>query len=381
MTDVNINGVQGAGGGVVWGWYPGTSTVASKFYTIPAFVGNATTCIMDNVEANGHQGPAFEFTGCQNYKMTSSGGSRVGTTGNSPIIRVINQPSSVGSGQPENSILAIGLRTESHTSVTGITALSIETSSIGSFILGDLCTDSAGAVIGSANANQGGAQLLNSEVISTCDNSPWFNLTASSTTFQGDKFLASDSGITSLGTLTGGLFTSNEFYSTSTTLTQDFILTAIGGFSNRAFNPLAANSTPIFQNLAAKNLSRDIGGTLYGVWSAADFGLAGSGAFVPTITGNSGFTAGHLAAIVTSSGEIGDGGPAPVRGTANLTAGTVTINNAAACSVGACVYKLTNCGNSGTVGILSVGTITAGTSFVINSSSATDTSTVCWQIN
>jgi hypothetical protein len=80
----------------------------------------------------------------------------------------------------------------------------------------------------------------------------------------------------------------------------------------------------------------------------------------------------------------------PARGTATLISGTVTVSNSAACSVGsACIYKLTNCGTNSSVGIglPTIGTITAGTSFVINSVSAadaivtTDVSTICWQIN
>lgn len=67
---------------------------------------------------------------------------------------------------------------------------------------------------------------------------------------------------------------------------------------------------------------------------------------------------------------------------ASLVAGTATVSTSAACTVsGTCTYQLTNCGVGGTQGMLSVGTITAGTSFVINSSSNTDTSNVCWSIN
>jgi hypothetical protein len=70
-----------------------------------------------------------------------------------------------------------------------------------------------------------------------------------------------------------------------------------------------------------------------------------------------------------------------VIGNATLAAGTITVSTASACTVGSsCTYQLTNCGTGGTVGFLSVGTITAGTSFVISSSSATDTSKVCWSI-
>jgi hypothetical protein len=68
-------------------------------------------------------------------------------------------------------------------------------------------------------------------------------------------------------------------------------------------------------------------------------------------------------------------------GNVTLVAGTATATTSAACTVsGTCTYQLTNCGVSGTQGMLSVGTITAGTSFVINSSSNTDTSKVCWSI-
>jgi len=64
-------------------------------------------------------------------------------------------------------------------------------------------------------------------------------------------------------------------------------------------------------------------------------------------------------------------------GTAVLVAGTVTVNTA---EVTDSNIRLTRILVGGTLGHLSVGTITAGTSFVINSSSATDTSTILWEI-
>jgi hypothetical protein len=82
---------------------------------------------------------------------------------------------------------------------------------------------------------------------------------------------------------------------------------------------------------------------------------------------------------------------APVTGLAVLVSGTVTVANTAACTPTAttCVYKLTNCAKNASTGIgtLSVGTVSAGTSFVINSLGptasvlTTDASSVCWQIN
>lgn len=70
--------------------------------------------------------------------------------------------------------------------------------------------------------------------------------------------------------------------------------------------------------------------------------------------------------------------PTLANGRATLVAGTVVVNTANAQSTS--VYSLTNCGVGGTQGMLSVGTVVAGTSFTINSSSSADTSTVCWLI-
>ena len=83
--------------------------------------------------------------------------------------------------------------------------------------------------------------------------------------------------------------------------------------------------------------------------------------------------------------------PDSLKGFVTLVAGTATVLNVSACTVSAsCVYSLTNCGPAGSAtfpGTLAIGTITAGTSFVINSLNTTnavvttDTSKVCWKIN
>lgn len=65
-------------------------------------------------------------------------------------------------------------------------------------------------------------------------------------------------------------------------------------------------------------------------------------------------------------------------GTATLVAGTVTVSTAAV-AAGSKIL-LSRQATGGTAGHLSVGTITAATSFVINSSSGTDTSTIYWRI-
>ena len=77
-------------------------------------------------------------------------------------------------------------------------------------------------------------------------------------------------------------------------------------------------------------------------------------------------------------------------GYGSLVAGTLTVSTPAACALSSasCTYTFTNCGVAGTAGALyTLGTVTAGTSFVINSVSTTgtvvttDTSKVCWRIN
>jgi len=75
----------------------------------------------------------------------------------------------------------------------------------------------------------------------------------------------------------------------------------------------------------------------------------------------------------------------PSKGRTSLVGGTQTVSSSAAATLGN--YILTNCAPSGTaIGVLTIGTIVPGTSFVINSISSTntlvtgDTSTVCWAI-
>lgn len=65
-------------------------------------------------------------------------------------------------------------------------------------------------------------------------------------------------------------------------------------------------------------------------------------------------------------------------GTAVLVAGTVTVSNRKI-RAGDIVH-ITRQVTGGTVGHLTLGTVTAATSFVINSSSNTDTSTIGWSI-
>lgn len=63
-------------------------------------------------------------------------------------------------------------------------------------------------------------------------------------------------------------------------------------------------------------------------------------------------------------------------GTISLVSGTATVANTSV-SAGS-VFFLTNNAISGIQGALSIGTVTPGVSFVINSSSASDNSKIAW---
>lgn len=95
--------------------------------------------------------------------------------------------------------------------------------------------------------------------------------------------------------------------------------------------------------------------------------------------GNTMLTNGNLS-LGTAGNKINitTGSNASVGVSGAMTGGTITISTTAVTA--SSIIILTHATLGGTQGILSVGTITAGTSFVINSSSGTDTGTVNWWI-
>lgn len=100
--------------------------------------------------------------------------------------------------------------------------------------------------------------------------------------------------------------------------------------------------------------------------------LAGKG------TGNVAVTTGALAINTVGKGLQIKTGTNSKAGTATLVAGTVTVANTSVTANS--IIMLTSQVNGGTPGFLRVTAKTAGTSFVITSSSGTDTSTVAWHI-
>lgn len=119
--------------------------------------------------------------------------------------------------------------------------------------------------------------------------------------------------------------------------------------------------------------------------SAGNIKIAGTTNEITTAASGSTLTLSLPAAITTPGSltvstklSVTTGANASAGQSAAMTAGTITISTTAVTA--SSLIFLTNALPGGTVGTLSVGTITDGTSFVINSSSATDTSKVNWWI-
>lgn len=123
-----------------------------------------------------------------------------------------------------------------------------------------------------------------------------------------------------------------------------------------------------------------IGGVLVSNWQPITSVSGAISADSVTAT-NGDITADNGNLALSSAGnkiEIATGTNASVGVSSALVAGTITVNTSAV-TANSLIF-LTAKTPGGTQGELSVGTITPGTSFVINSSSNTDTSTVQWWI-
>lgn len=127
-----------------------------------------------------------------------------------------------------------------------------------------------------------------------------------------------------------------------------------------------------YSNSAAKGVYQTGANTTNNFVGATGFGATTAPTDKVEITGN-------LALLVAGNKlKIATGANASVGTSAAMTAGSITINTTAVTA--SSQIFLTHATLGGTQGILSVGIITAGTSFVINSSNAADTGTVNWLI-
>lgn len=122
-------------------------------------------------------------------------------------------------------------------------------------------------------------------------------------------------------------------------------------------------------------------GALTTAGSSANLTIGGSATVngsITSTTGNITSTAGDVIISTAGKGLQIKGGSNAKIGTSVLVGGTVTVSTTAITANS--VVFLTVQVTGGTTGNLSIGTVTAGTSFIINSTSAIDTSTVGWII-
>lgn len=169
--------------------------------------------------------------------------------------------------------------------------------------------------------------------------------------------------------VTGGTANGISFYSAPVVT----LLPKMTGFKHEPTNPSNITTNIAFESVTGSNFLGSAGGTITASTRVDQRGLGTTSSTINHRWANSSNTvlmqlddAGSL----TLSGSI--------VGRAVLVGGTVTVNTTAIQA--ADEIFLTNRITGGTPGLLSVGTVTAGTSFVINSASGADTSTISWII-
>ena len=275
------------------------------------------------------------------------------------------------------------------TDATRTSRLKFNTISNGSEVVAVTFTNGDQMNIGGAGANYFSTSILTSSS---------FTLSSSSTSSSGLTIQGSGNNTAASVTMGGGSFSTtsgqkNDFRFTSSysptsgtgkfyavqflnTLNQtgvtngatgaiifEPILTSIGSKWS-ALTSATSNANALFINqTGASSYSTHVGAFGFGATT------------VPTdkleVTGNIALlTAGNKLKIATGSGAS--------VGTSTLVGGTVTVSTTAVTASSKIFYNVATAG--GTQGYLSLGTITAGTSFVINSTSATETSTINWWI-
>lgn len=154
-------------------------------------------------------------------------------------------------------------------------------------------------------------------------------------------------------------------------------LLAMHNNANTGFTSLAWHETTITRDaaniLAQKNSTAAQEWRVYGTATGPKYLSLKHDGTNGIINNNSG----QLRLAVGTISKISTGG-APTVGTATLVAGAVTITTTAATST--CIIILTRKTSGGTIGTAITYTISAGTSFTINSDNPLDTSVFVWEI-
>lgn len=176
----------------------------------------------------------------------------------------------------------------------------------------------------------------------------------------------------------------NEYYDNDFSYNGSAGLNIVGSHSKKKGNKVAASyangtATLVAGTVTVSNASVAAGDELsLAVITSTPSGIA-MGAISYTLSAGVSFTINSSAATDTSTLSYQIKHAAPIMGTASLsTGGTITVSTAESQTGDA--VRMSVQAPSGTQGILSLGMISAGTSFVINSTNASDRSAVLWEI-
>jgi hypothetical protein len=170
-----------------------------------------------------------------------------------------------------------------------------------------------------------------------------------------------------------GLYFGGFAFSCATGATSITITNVYGAQIGDAVNAnglgnITGTGTTTITNLYGIYIGTITGGTItnrYGIFQADSNALNSFAGQISVVTAGKGFT-------------IKEGSNAKMGLSVAMTAGSVTISTTAV-TANSRIF-LSNNVNGGTAGFLRVSAITAGVSFVITSSSGTDTSRVAWMI-
>lgn len=247
---------------------------------------------------------------------------------------------------------------------------------------------------GSGNGSTGGAEMRSGGAASAIEDSFY----STSANLGPSLNVYGNLTMSAVSTPTNATFSTASTGGTLTNSTTYYYrvaaLNAVGTTLASAETSIATGSSGSNTNTVTAKWNTVIGAATYAVYGRS----TGAELLMATISNNytnswvdtgSITPSGALPSANTTLGSMSGTSFGLASGIATLSAGAATISNANACTPSStCVYKLTNCGLNGTaaVGIPGIGTVTPGTSFVIDSFTAiagvsADTSKICWQIN
>lgn len=193
-----------------------------------------------------------------------------------------------------------------------------------------------------------------------------------------------DALVVALAATVGGLATFNGQVTENSTTDRtaySAVYTTTANVNNAAYSYTATATTgrALQASITGDTVQRYVMGADGGMSWGAGGSTARDVSLGRTSTATLGVTNGDLAVLTAGKGlKVAESAGNAKMGVSVLVAGTVTVANTAV-NANSRIY-LTPQITGGTAGFLNVGTITPGTSFVIHSSNAADTSTVAWLI-